>query len=116
MCDFLEATLLPLDSDMEAVDDNGYTTHIDIGFLGAVMYEVVTGTKFKIDLFRDNSPADGRAYWPARKFLPCTRDVWLGEIIKGCWTGEIPCAHKLLQALDLISLEHEPRGELALDS
>ncbi|RLL95909.1 hypothetical protein CFD26_103065 [Aspergillus turcosus] len=40
ICDFSEASLLPLDSDMEAVDDNGYTTQIDIGLLGAVMYEV----------------------------------------------------------------------------
>ncbi|RHZ56940.1 hypothetical protein CDV55_103152 [Aspergillus turcosus] len=38
ICDFSEASLLPLDSDMEAVDDNGYTTQIDIGLLGAVIH------------------------------------------------------------------------------
>lgn len=47
---------------MEHVDDNGYTTLIDIGFLGAVMYEVATGIKWEIDLFKDNLPTDGRAY------------------------------------------------------
>jgi serine/threonine protein kinase len=62
ICDFSEATLLPLDADMEAVDDNGYTTQIDIGFLGAVILEVVTGIKCRIDPFKDNSPTDGRAY------------------------------------------------------
>ncbi|KAL2789166.1 kinase-like domain-containing protein [Aspergillus keveii] len=116
MCDFSEATLLPLETDMEAVDDNGYTTQIDVGFLGAVMYEAVTGIKCKIDLFKDNSPTDGRAYWPARASLPITQDVWLGEVIEGCWTGEIPSAHKLLRALNSISLDHESLGELAMDS
>lgn len=39
MCDFTEASLLPLDANMETVDDNGYTTRIDIDLLGAVIYE-----------------------------------------------------------------------------
>ncbi|CAG8899631.1 unnamed protein product [Penicillium egyptiacum] len=33
-CDFSEASLLPLDVDMDTVDDDGYTTRIDLGFLG----------------------------------------------------------------------------------
>ncbi|PYI07391.1 kinase-like protein [Aspergillus sclerotiicarbonarius CBS 121057] len=60
-CDFSEASILPPDVDMGAVDDNGYTTRIDIGQLGAVIYEIVTGNKCDIDLFRDNLPTDGRA-------------------------------------------------------
>ncbi|KAL5366215.1 hypothetical protein BJX96DRAFT_169748 [Aspergillus floccosus] len=67
--DFSEASLLPLESDMETVDDNGFTTQIDIGLLGAVMYEVVTGNRCEVDLFKANSPTDGRAYWPDRKTL-----------------------------------------------
>ncbi|RDW79240.1 uncharacterized protein DSM5745_06092 [Aspergillus mulundensis] len=103
ICDFTEASLLPLDADMEAVDDNGFTTRVDVGFLGAVMYEVITGTKCKVDLFKDNSPTDGRAHWPERRFLPSTRDIWLGWIIDRCWNGEISSAHELLRALDSIS-------------
>jgi serine/threonine protein kinase len=103
ICDFSEASLLPLDSDIEAVDDNGYTAQIDIGLLGAVMYEVVTGNKCEIDLFKDNSPTDGRAHWPERKFLPGTRGIWIGWIIEGCWNGEFSNAHSLLQALDSIN-------------
>lgn len=34
------------------VDDNGFTTRIDICQLGAVIYEVVTGKKYEIDLFK----------------------------------------------------------------
>ncbi|GIJ90263.1 hypothetical protein Asppvi_009217 [Aspergillus pseudoviridinutans] len=103
ICDFSEASLLPLDSVMEAVDDNGYTTQIDIGLLGAVMYEVVTGHKCEIDLFKDNSPSDGRAHWPEREFLPSTQGIWLGWIIEGCWNGEFSNAHSLLQALNSIN-------------
>ncbi|QKX64385.1 uncharacterized protein TRUGW13939_11559 [Talaromyces rugulosus] len=103
-CDFSEASLLPLDSDMEGVDDNGFTTQIDIGLLGTVMYEVVTGNKCEIDLFKDNDPTDGRAYWPERKFLPSTHGIWLGFIIEGCWNGEFQSAHSLLQALNAVDL------------
>ncbi|KAJ5934391.1 hypothetical protein N7466_003938 [Penicillium verhagenii] len=99
-CDFSEASLLPLDTDMSTVDDNGYTTQVDIGLLGAVIYEVVTGKKCKIDLYQNNSAADGRAYWPERKSLPSTEDVWLGRIIEGCWNGEFSSAQSLLQALN----------------
>ncbi|KAL4899403.1 hypothetical protein BDW74DRAFT_163593 [Aspergillus multicolor] len=100
ICDFSEASLLPLDSNMKSVDDNGFTTLIDIGLLGAVMYEVITGKKCEIDLFKNNCPTDGRAYWPERKFLPSTQGVWLGEIIEGCWNGGFPDAQSLLHTLN----------------
>ncbi|PLB53282.1 hypothetical protein P170DRAFT_445071 [Aspergillus steynii IBT 23096] len=86
-CDFSEASLLPLGSHMEAVDDTGFTTQIDIGLLGAVMHEIVTGESAKIDLFRDTFFTDGRAYRPKREYLPETSDIWLGWIIEGCWGG-----------------------------
>ncbi|KAJ5482932.1 hypothetical protein N7539_006378 [Penicillium diatomitis] len=102
ICDFSEASLLPLDCNMETVDDNGFTAQIDIGLLGTVMYEVVTGSKCDVDLFKDNSPTDGRAYWPERKSLPSTQGIWLGWIIEGCWDGGFRSAHSLLRALDSV--------------
>ncbi|KAJ5370030.1 uncharacterized protein N7496_006122 [Penicillium cataractarum] len=104
LCDFSEASLFPLDSNMDAVDDNGFTTQIDIGLLGAVMYEIVTGNKCEVDLFKDNSLTDGRAYWPERKSLPITEDIWLGGVIEGCWDGKFRSAHSLLQALNVVAL------------
>ena len=107
-CAFSEASLLPLDVNMDTVDDNGYTTRIDIGFLGAVIYEAVTGEKCEIDLFKDNLPTDGRARWPWREFLPDTENVWLGSIIQGCWVdGGFRNARSLLQVLESITL-HSP--------
>ncbi|KAM3467421.1 hypothetical protein NHJ6243_000042 [Beauveria neobassiana] len=99
ICDFSEASLLPLGSDMLTADDNGYTTQIDIGLLGTVMYEIVTGVQWKVDLYKDNDPADGRAYWPARGALPDTESLAFGGIIEGCWIGRFLSAGHLSQAL-----------------
>lgn len=73
--DFSEASLLALNTELETADDNGYTTQIDIGLLGTVIYEVVTGEKCEVDLFKNNHPTDGRAYWPQRESLPSTQDI-----------------------------------------
>ncbi|KAJ5735900.1 uncharacterized protein N7483_001025 [Penicillium malachiteum] len=94
-CDFTEASLLPLDTDMETIDGGGYNTLLDIALLGAVFYEIVTGEKCEIDLFVDSD----RAQWPARQNLPLTEDIWLGSVIQDCWTGIYPTANSLLQAL-----------------
>ncbi|BDD62129.1 hypothetical protein MAP00_007119 [Monascus purpureus] len=104
IADFTEASLIPLESNMETVDDNGFTTQIDVGLLGAVMYEVMTGKKCEIDLFKDNSPTDGRAHWPERKSLPSTQGLWLSWIIEGCWDGGFRSSDRLLQALDSVDL------------
>lgn len=82
--DFSEAPLLPLDSNMETVDDNGFNTQIDIGRLRTVIYEIATGNKCDVDLFVNNSPTDGRAYWPERRILPVTEDIRFGRTIEGC--------------------------------
>ncbi|KAJ0422992.1 hypothetical protein BJY00DRAFT_299932 [Aspergillus carlsbadensis] len=95
-----------LDSDMQAIDANGYTTRMDIALLATVMYEIITGVKCDVDLYMNNSPTDGRAYWPERKLLPSTDGIWLGWVIDGCWNGEIATGHDLLQALD--SLDPRP--------
>ncbi|KKK16635.1 hypothetical protein ARAM_000533 [Aspergillus rambellii] len=60
--------------------------------------------KLRVDLFKDNSPTDGRAYWPKRELLPETTDIWLGWIIEGCWDGRFQTAHCVLQALDNVRL------------
>lgn len=48
-CDFTESSIMPLHVNMETADDNGYSIQTDIGQLGAVMYEVVTGTSHEIE-------------------------------------------------------------------
>ncbi|PGH23729.1 hypothetical protein AJ80_02157 [Polytolypa hystricis UAMH7299] len=72
-CDFTEASVLPFDAAIETVDGNGFSIQTDIGELGAVMYEVITGgQRCQFDLFKDNPPDDGRARWPHRDSLPST--------------------------------------------
>ncbi|KAJ5715224.1 uncharacterized protein N7483_012405 [Penicillium malachiteum] len=109
-CDFSEASILPLDSDMKTVDDCGFNTQIDIGLLGTVMYEIVTGETIQVELFAEQSLADGRPCWPKREFLPGTNGVWLGGIIDGCWNGKFQTAQSVLQAL------HNIRAPLSIQS
>lgn len=105
-CDFTESTIMPLDVDMEDVDDNGYSIQTDIGQLGTIFYEVVTGERCEFDLFKDNPPDVTDAVWPRRETLPCTKHIWLGSIIEKCWTkGAFPNANHLAEALDAIELE-----------
>lgn len=103
LCDFSEASILPLGTDMKTADDCGFNTRIDIGLLGTVIYEIVTGEKLRVELFEDDSSAD-RPHWPKRESLPETTDIWLGWNIEGCWNGSFQTAHCVLQALDNVHL------------
>lgn len=102
LCDFSEASVLPLQTNMETADDEGYTVAVDIGLLGVVMYEIVTGSRCEIDLYKDNDPSDGRAYWPDRRHLPSTENLWLGPVIEDCWTAAFRDARSLSQAFDAL--------------
>ena len=105
VCDFSEASVLPLGTAMEAVNDGGFSIQTDIGKLGAVMYEVVTGEHCGFDLFKHNAPDDGQATWPRRADLPGTEGVWLGAVIEKCWTkGAYQNAQCLLQALNEVDV------------
>ncbi|KAF7505122.1 hypothetical protein GJ744_001262 [Endocarpon pusillum] len=71
---------------MQTVDDSGYFIFTDIGQLGAVMYEVVTGEACEFDLFKNQPAGYAIATWPQREDLPSTQGIWLGYIIERCWT------------------------------
>lgn len=108
-CDFTESTKMPLDTHMETANDNGYSIRTDIGQLGAVMYEVVTGERCEFDLFKDVPLEVGCAAWPRRETLPSTQGIWLGPVIEKCWTeGAFHNAHDLLKELESVSIENEP--------
>ncbi|RHZ45972.1 uncharacterized protein CDV56_103549 [Aspergillus thermomutatus] len=107
-CDFTESTIMPLHTNMETADDNGYSIQTDIGQLGAVMYEVVTGKPCKFDLHENHA---SRATWPRRETLPSTKDIWIGSIIEKCWTqGAYQSSTRLVEALDAVVLENENKG------
>ncbi|KAK2812555.1 hypothetical protein FQN50_001199 [Emmonsiellopsis sp. PD_5] len=113
-CDFTESSILALGTDMERADDNGYSIYTDIGQLGAVIYEVITGQRYEFDLFKDQPSGPACAAWPRREILPSTKNVWLGSIIEKCWAkGAFRNARSLLAALELVTLdcplEHEKR-------
>ncbi|KAF1959355.1 kinase-like protein [Byssothecium circinans] len=103
--DFTESTILPLDTDIETVDDHGYSIYTDIGQLGAVMYEIITGSHCDFDLFKDQPPGPARAIWPKREDLPSTHGLWLRSIIDACWTRSFKSAHELSDRLNSVTLE-----------
>lgn len=104
ICDFSEASILPSGTVIETVDVDGYSIFTDIGLLGSVFYEVVTGQPCDFDLFEDS---DDRATLPHRSSLPSTDTLWLGQIIEKCWVGGFQNAHALSQALEAFDLEQE---------
>lgn len=110
-CDFTEASIMPLDDDIETVEDDGYSVQTDIGQLGAIFYEVVTGERCRFDVYYDLPMDASEAIWPPRESLPSTDGLWLGSIIERCWTkGGYRNAGCLAEALDSISLGHDEQG------
>ena len=104
--DFSEASILPLTADMHTADDSGYSMYTDIGQLGAVIYEVVTGKRCEFDLYKHQPSGPATAVWPRREDLPSTESVWLGSIIETCWTrGAFRSSRELATALDCAALD-----------
>lgn len=101
LIDFSNSTLLPLGWDMQKPDKDGYSVLSDLGELGAVIYEIVTGQKCKYDLFQEWRERGDPVKLPRRDTLPSTEDLWLGSIIDACWTGSsFKSAHELAAELD----------------
>lgn len=102
-CDFTESTIMPPDTNMETDDDNGYSIQTDIGQLGKVIYEVITGKDCEFNLHENDI---SRATLPQRETLPSTQDIWLGSIIEKCWTpGAYQNAIHLVEELDAVSVD-----------
>jgi serine/threonine protein kinase len=104
--DFTESSILPLCTHMQNADDAGYSIYTDIGQLGAVMYEVITGKPCDFDLFKNQPAGPATAAWPRREDLPSTQNIWLGSIIEKCWSkGAFQNARELSEALNSVTLE-----------
>ena len=104
--DFTESSILSFGTDMQVTDDAGYLIYTDIGQLGTVMYEVVTGKLCKFDLYKNQLAGLATAVWLWREDLPSIQDIWLSSIIEMCWTkGAFQNTCKLLAVLDLVALE-----------
>lgn len=97
--DFTESSVLPITLDMRTVDDGGYSIFADMGQLGAVMYEVITGRTGEFDLFKNQPLGYAVVTWPPRNYLPTTDGIWLGHIIEKCWKQGCLFVTRALRAL-----------------
>lgn len=105
--DFSESTLMPLDWDLEGPDHLGYSILSDIGQLGAVMFQLVTGEKCRFDIFPPVEEDGDEVTWPRRDTLPSTDDVWLGDLIEKCWTQGFKSAGELADQLKQVNISSE---------
>lgn len=100
--DFGESTLMPLEWDLTGPDNLGFSVLTDLGQLGAVIYEIVTGEACKFDIFQSWEISGHTSVWPSRDSLPTLENVWLGEIIEKCWTAGYQSATDMLADLAMM--------------
>lgn len=106
-CDFTEAYVLPLNTDMEMAGYEGFSVQTGIGQTGAVIYEIITGQHVRFDVYQDFDPVNTRANFPRRDTLPSTEGLWLGDVIERCWAeGGFRNAHCLLASLNDVELQY----------
>lgn len=96
MCDFTESTIVADDEDMaECISEDFTSVKSDIARFGSMMYEVISGNQFEfyvipdIETDLDEDPVS-KTYitWPTDDKLPITHPLFLGDIIKRCWSRE----------------------------
>lgn len=94
MCDFTESTIVADNEDMAIfVSEDFASVKSDIARFGSMMYEVITGKQFKFYVIPDietdlvDDPVS-KTYktWPTDDKLPNTNPLFLGDIIKRCWS------------------------------
>ncbi|KAL1967208.1 hypothetical protein VTN77DRAFT_3499 [Rasamsonia byssochlamydoides] len=108
--DFGRSIILPPDADMRTAEKYGYSVSMEIGQLGMVLYQVITGGEHRDFgfVFADNHPGPEDPVWPSRAALPETNDLWLGPLIDRCWTqGAFEDARSLLAELESASVDDE---------
>jgi serine/threonine protein kinase len=112
LCDFGESHLVPTGEDINQAEVESASVGTDIFEFGSVMYEIITGKRYKYNLY-DNEEAEMQwrehgeeegwkpgAEWPQIEDLPDTTQILLSDIIKGCWTKTYPNMADLCQAIE----------------
>lgn len=78
LADFGQASLLPLEADMEGFCINDTTAQVEILHLGCILYSVAIWQELKYDYFNTER-------WPEAGELPAIDDILFGPILKKCW-------------------------------
>ncbi|MCJ1339138.1 hypothetical protein MMC09_004427 [Bachmanniomyces sp. S44760] len=98
LCDFSDAGIMPLGSNMSQVQHYGLSAKTDVFQFGSLMYEILTRKTFHYDLLankyveaerlqHEGEDWDPSAIWPQLEELPSTEQFDAGRIVFKCWTG-----------------------------
>ena len=98
MIDFGQASVFPLDSDINQVDDDGMTAQVDIFHLGCLLCSISTWTKYQRDLAWEDFIR------PPLDDLPLLDHVLFRDIIRRGWTGGLSGMEQLCQEMDAVQI------------
>ncbi|KAL4925530.1 kinase-like domain-containing protein [Aspergillus undulatus] len=100
MCGFSHAIIIEPGEDMDTVEKFGRSVQTDIGELGAVIYELITGREIKYDLNKGVVENEIRLPFRQNPNLPDTDGIWCGSVIRKCWTGQFKNMEELVRELN----------------
>lgn len=116
LCDFSDAGIFPLGTDMSKAESYGLSVKTDVFQFGSLMYEILTRKPFSYDLLANKyvkaqRPENGEdwepyAIWPRPEDLPNTGDCYLGNIVLGCWTRLYQHMGEVYEAIKTASPRH----------
>ncbi|KAL8838916.1 MAG: hypothetical protein Q9170_001953 [Blastenia crenularia] len=89
MIDFGNCSVLPLDADLALFDEDGLNLRTEIFNLGCLLYSVAEWVKYEFCLYETQHQP------PPLHQLPSLTNVWLGDVIKKCWTSTYSDVHQL---------------------
>ncbi|KAK2762067.1 hypothetical protein FQN54_001074 [Arachnomyces sp. PD_36] len=117
ICDFTKSIIMPLDTCMEIAEEGGYSVQMDIGQLGAVIYEVVVGEKCTFDIFKDVPPDLSHRIWQLWEVLESVEAKSEQGFEGTCSPYTLPscsgwCSDSGLSISGLKHLANQPRREL----
>ena len=89
LIDFGHCALFPVDTDINAVSDNGLSAQTNIFHLGCIIYSIVAWKRYECDLFLRG--------WirPLLNELPEVKQLFCGDIIQKCWSAEYTSMEQL---------------------
>lgn len=86
--DFTNSSLVSRDVDITKVNIDGGTAALDLLYLSAVIYSILTWQDFSTHCFDESD-------WPSADTMPNLAGLAFGQVIQKCWLREYTCIQDL---------------------